>query len=143
MISYEIKKSIFASFTELKEKESSHNLIDYVYPNSAKRTKILATQIHPSGNGYVLGKFMEKELIQKKGYQVDSRGWIKIKDFSQEELHEVISFALKSLNNEVNDFQTKTPKPKTESLKEPINEIVEMPSKHLVDSCLYNWLGYG
>ena len=143
MISYEIKKSIFASFTELKEEESSHNRVDYVYPQSLKRAKKLATQIHPSGNGYVLGRFMEEELIQKKGYQVDSRGWIKIKNFSQEELHEVIFFAIKSLNNGVNDFQTRTPKSKTESLKEPITDIGEIPSKHLVESCLYNWLGYG
>ncbi|WP_342542433.1 hypothetical protein MHH33_16855 [Paenisporosarcina sp. FSL H8-0542] len=138
-----MKKSIFASFTELKEKESSRNRIDYVYPQSAKRAKILATKIYPSGNGYVIGKFMQDELIHSKGYQVDSRGWINIKNFSREELQEVISFAIKSLNNGMNDFQARTPKPKTESLKEPITEIGKIPSKHLVESCLYNWLGYG
>ncbi|MFJ7679672.1 hypothetical protein ACIQXQ_16670 [Peribacillus sp. NPDC097198] len=98
MLSFEHKKSIFHSFKELQEKLISNNRINFVYPNSLQKGKTLATQLHPSGNGYVVGKYMDPETIIKKGYEVDPRGWIKIKNFSLKELNEIISTAMISMS---------------------------------------------
>jgi hypothetical protein len=145
LISYNIKKSIFNSFPELNEKIDSLNRIDYVYPKSKKRGKILATEIHSSGNGYVIGKYINADLINAKGYQVDSRGWIKIKDFSHAELQEIISIALDSMNNEAIEIPEITQRiPNEVRVRTLSKDDAEISfSKSLVESCLYNWLGYG
>ena len=108
MLSFEHKKSVFKSFQELQEKQISNNRINYVYPSSLQRGKILATQIHPSGNGYVIGKYMDDETIRKKGYLVDSRGWINIKDFTLEELNEIIITAMFSMSGKAKSQVEKT-----------------------------------
>ncbi|WP_052353822.1 hypothetical protein [Neobacillus jeddahensis] len=96
MLSFEEKKAIFHSF-KLKEKKISNGRVSFVYPESKQKGQVLATQLHPSGNGYVIGKYMSEETIQKHGYQVDSRGWISIKVFSKEEIARVITEAMKSM----------------------------------------------
>ena len=97
MLSFEEKKAIFHSF-KLKEKKIGNGKVSFVYPESVQKGQVLATQIHPSGNGYVIGKYMSEETIKKHGYQVDPRGWISIKVFSQEEIAKVITEAIKSMS---------------------------------------------
>lgn len=96
MVSFEDKKAIFLSFN-LKEKEISNGRVSFVYPESKQRGQVLATQLHPSGNGYVIGKYMSEAAIRKNKYNVDHRGWISIRDFSKEELKEVIIEAKNSM----------------------------------------------
>ena len=98
MLSFEQKKSIFQSFEELQEKSMSHNRINYIYPDSLQRGKMIATQLHPSGNGYIIGKYMDEDTLRIKGYIVDPRGWINIKDFPSEELQEIITLAIRSMS---------------------------------------------
>jgi hypothetical protein len=97
MLSFEEKKAIFQSF-KLKEKKISNGRVSFVYPESKQRGKVLATQLHPSGNGYVVGKYMSRETIKKNGYLVDPRGWISIRDFSKEEMKNVIREAAMSMS---------------------------------------------
>ncbi|MEH7107421.1 hypothetical protein [Bacillus sp. JJ1764] len=97
MLSLKEKKAIFHSF-KLKEKQISHGRVNFVYPESKKKGQVIATQLHHSGNGYVLGKYMSSELIRDKGYKVDARGWISIKDFSEGELIQVITDAMDSMS---------------------------------------------
>lgn len=99
MLSFEQKKSIFRSFQELHEKRISNNRLNYIYPDSLQRGKILSTQLQPNGNGYINGKYMDEEVIRTKGYIVDPRGWINIKDFSAEDLHDIIKMAMKSMSS--------------------------------------------
>ena len=98
MLSFEQKKLIFQSFEELQEKPMSHNRINYMYPDSLQRGKMIATQLHPSGNGYIIGKYMDEETLRMKGYVVDPRGWINIKDFPSEDLQEIITMAMRSMS---------------------------------------------
>ncbi|MED4924519.1 hypothetical protein P9743_10050 [Anoxybacillus geothermalis] len=98
MLSFEHKKAIFRSFKQLQEKPISNNRVNYVYPESLQRGKVLARELSPSGNGYVNGKYMDSEIIKKKGYNVDRRGWINIADFSEEQLREVIEIAMMSMS---------------------------------------------
>ncbi|MBM7650868.1 hypothetical protein [Neobacillus cucumis] len=97
MLSFEEKKAIFHSF-KLKEKTIGNGKVSFVYPESVQKGQVLATQLHPSGNGYVIGKYMSEETIKKHGYQVDPRGWISIKVFSKEEIAKVITEAMKSMS---------------------------------------------
>lgn len=105
MLNFEQKKSIFQSFQELQEKNMGNSGMNYIYPDSIQRGKILSKQLLPSGNGYVIGKYMDEETIRTKGYVVDNRGWINIKDFSSGDLHEVIIKAMMSMSGKavVND----------------------------------------
>lgn len=142
MLSFKHKQSIFRSYEDLKEKKMSNNRINYEYPKSLQRGKLLATQLNQNGNGYVLGKYMDSETIKSKGYKLDSRGWINIKDFSESELCEVIEQAMLSMS------QSKSIVRKT-SLTHVITEnynpkaVLQSISTDTVRSCLFNWLGYG
>ena len=142
MLNYEQKRSIFRSYSDLIEKTMSHNRLNYEYPKSLQRGKILVTQLNLSGNGYVIGKYMEQETIKSKGYKVDPRGWINIKDFSETELHEVIQLAMMSMNHHKSmprkeiRITVKNEERNVTARKEPVPD-------HLVHSCLHNWLGYG
>ncbi|WP_160723773.1 hypothetical protein [Bacillus sp. USDA818B3_A] len=97
MLSFEEKKAIFQSF-KLKEKQYGNGKVSFVYPESVQKGQVLATQLHPSGNGYVIGKYMSEDTIRRNGYQVDPRGWISIKVFSKEEIAKVITEAITSMS---------------------------------------------
>ena len=107
MLSFEQKKLIFESFTGLEERHISYGRVNYIYSKSLKRGKVLATQLNESGNGYIIGKYLENELIKKKGYLVDNQGWISIKNFSKQELIELIHLALNYMSS---TEQTSNPK---------------------------------
>lgn len=79
LLTFAEKRLIFLSFPELTEVKRSNQRINFEYRASKKPGKVLAGEMHPSGNGYICGKYMNK-------YKVDSRGWIKIKDLNEEEL---------------------------------------------------------
>ncbi|UYZ21733.1 hypothetical protein [Mesobacillus jeotgali] len=95
---FEEKKEVFNSFQDLKERSISYSRINYEYPASVQRGKILARELHPSGNGYVLGKYMSADVVKSNGYSVDSRGWISISNFTREELINVINNAMMSMS---------------------------------------------
>jgi hypothetical protein len=97
VLSFEEKKAIFHSF-KLKEKMNGNGKVSFVYPESVQKGQILATQLHPSGNGYVIGKYMSEDTIKKHGFQVDPRGWISIKVLSKEEIAKVITEAINSMS---------------------------------------------
>jgi hypothetical protein len=83
-------RTIFKSFPELSLKEISYDRINFEFKASKKPGTTLATQLHPSGNAYVCAKYIDDTT----GYQVDWRGWVKIKDFNEDQLREIIRKAL-------------------------------------------------
>jgi hypothetical protein len=97
MLSFEEKKVIFRSFN-LEEKQISNGRVNFNYPESKQRGQVVGTQLHTSGNGYVIGKYMAPETIKQYGFQTDSRGWISIKDFTKDQLIDVITEAIKSMS---------------------------------------------
>jgi len=92
MLSFEHKRTIFSSYSELTETQRSNDRINFEYRGSKKRGKVLACELTASGNGYVLGKYMV-------GYKLDNRGWINIKDFNEDELRAVITKAIDSMSH--------------------------------------------
>jgi hypothetical protein len=145
MLSFEQKKSIFRSFQELQEKPISNHRLNYIYPDSLQKGKILATQLQPSGNGYVIGKYMDEETIRAKGYAVDPRGWINIKEFSSGDLHEIITTAMMSMLGET----TNQPSTALDSKQNRHQNILEKEKQTKPSfegwggSYVYNWLGFG
>lgn len=140
MLSFEEKKDIFHLFY-LEEKKMSNGRVNFVYPKSKQKGQVLATQLHSSGNGYVIGKYMPSETIKNNRYKVDQRGWISIKNFSKEELITVISHALESMGGDQDVIK-----------RYPANEATsQLPSKQeyhestafemYPGSCLFAWLG--
>ncbi|MGG3564371.1 hypothetical protein ABES03_22540 [Neobacillus rhizosphaerae] len=140
MLSFEEKKTIFHSFN-LKEKKISNGRVNFIYPESKQKGQVLATQLHPSGNGYVIGKYMSKDTIMKHRYKVDPRGWISIRDFSKDELMSVISDAMKSMNGiqEVTEMVVE----KKDNPPIAANQALQNSSALEVypGSCLFAWLG--
>jgi len=90
MLTFQQKRAVFSSFPELTETRGSNGRINYEYRGSKRQRKMLARELVESGNGYVLGRYMD-------GYRLDSRGWINIKNFDEEELIAVITKAIKSM----------------------------------------------
>lgn len=76
---------------------------NFIYPDSKQSGNVLARELHPSGNGYVIGKYMSEKTIKNIGYKVDSRGWISIKNFSEAELVRVINEAMKSMSGRISE----------------------------------------
>ncbi|WP_428908157.1 hypothetical protein [Niallia sp. Krafla_26] len=140
MLSFEEKRSIFRSYKDLIEKPTSNGRINYEYPKSQQRGKILATQLHDNGNGYVIGKYLEPQALEKKAYKLDSRGWINIKEFTESELHEIIQLTMNSMNHSKPTVRKKILITERYS---PTKIEVQAISESLVRSCLYNWIGYG
>lgn len=109
MLSFEEKKAIFRSFN-LEEKQLSNGRVNFNYPESIQRGQVVGTQLHTSGNGYIIGKYMETETIKKYDFQMDSRSWISIKDFTKDQLSDVITEAIKSMSVVESQADTATQK---------------------------------
>ncbi|WP_342429673.1 hypothetical protein [Neobacillus sp. FSL H8-0543] len=124
MLSFEEKKAIFHLF-KLKEKKFSNGKVNFLYPDSKQKGQVLAKQLQPSGNGYVIGKYMTKEVSNE--YKVDARGWISIKEFSNDGLKKVISEAMTSMSGITAAEDLYIKKQKTE---EPLEKFVE-PQKSI------------
>jgi len=109
MLSFEEKKAIFRSFN-LEEKQISNGRVNFNYPESKQRGQVVGTQLHTSGNGYVVGKYMAHGTIKHNGFQMDSRGWISIKDITKDQLIDVITEAIKSMSMVENQEEIATQK---------------------------------
>jgi hypothetical protein len=118
MLSFEEKKAIFHLFN-LKEKKISNGKINFLYPESKQKGHVLAKQLQASGNGYVNGKYLPNEISTE--YKVDARGWISIKEFSDEELKKVIAEAMTSMSgiNDANELYSQRTEVPIETSVEP------------------------
>ncbi|MGX6445637.1 hypothetical protein ACWM35_20670 [Neobacillus sp. K501] len=133
MLSFEDKKAIFRSFN-LVEKQISNGRVSYVYPESKQRGQVLATQLHPSGNGYVIGKYMLEETIRENEYKVDARGWISIREFSEDALVKVISQAKQSMSG----LEDEGPTLSEEKILQ--DEAAKFSEKKIEISCFQDWV---
>ncbi|MGD8189416.1 DUF6946 family protein [Brevibacillus ginsengisoli] len=97
MLSFIEKRAIILSFPELIEIQDSEGRVNYEYIESKKRRKVIAREFHPSGNGYVYSDTTHL-------YDVDERGWVQIKDFTEKELRLIIMRAIVSLSEEAENF---------------------------------------
>lgn len=89
MLSLEEKRVIINSFSELREKLDEFNRYYYYFDYASSRRKIIAREFVQSGNGYVFGA----NLPQFKS-MCDPRGWVKVKNFTKEQLIDILQKAI-------------------------------------------------
>ncbi|MGM9920385.1 MAG: hypothetical protein ACI33O_04010 [Bhargavaea sp.] len=125
MLSFQEKEAIIAKFPELTRKEVSMGRVNYHYEESLHEKKIVVRHLHENGNGFVyVGKLPQ--------YEADKKGFINIRDFSSEELEEVLSESVRYLS--------------TDPAGEPVNEAWvnrEGTELHLKEENGYFNLYYG
>lgn len=83
MLTFEQKKEIIGRFPQLTEKSISMNRLNYHFEGSQYEKTIVVEKLHPNGNGFVyVGDLL--------AYKSDDRGLVNIRDFSEQQLVEVI-----------------------------------------------------
>lgn len=93
MLSVEEKLAIITTFPELTRKDVSLGRINFHYEDSAYEKKTVVYHLHPNGNGYVYAEYV-------KGYRTDNKGFVNIREFSADELRDIIEKSILSLTGQ-------------------------------------------
>ncbi|MFJ7638937.1 hypothetical protein ACQKL0_13020 [Peribacillus sp. NPDC097264] len=91
MLTFEEKLSIIETFPELERKDVSLGRVNFHFPGSVQEKKIVVQHLHPNGNGFVYAGHLKKK-------ETDRKGFINIRDYSEEELKALIKTALSYLS---------------------------------------------
>ncbi|GAA0370474.1 hypothetical protein [Bacillus horti] len=91
MLSFEQKIKLLESFPELQRKNVSLKRVNFHYDKSVHDKKIVAFHLHPNGNGFIYAGLLQ-------GYETDEKGFINIRDFSEEELRDLVTKSIYSLS---------------------------------------------
>ncbi|MDE5415614.1 hypothetical protein [Alkalihalobacterium chitinilyticum] len=95
MLTFEEKLAIIESFDQLKRKDVSLGRVNFQYEESQSDKKNVVYHLHPNGNGFVyIGKV--------KGYSTDQKGMVNIRDFTSDELKDIIKQSITILSSEPN-----------------------------------------
>ena len=90
MLSFEEKLKVIESFPQLERKDVSLRRVNFHYVESGSEKKNVVYHLHPNGNGFVYADKL-------KEYDTDNNGMVNIRDFSKEELREIIEKSIQSL----------------------------------------------
>ncbi|KGP70888.1 hypothetical protein [Pontibacillus yanchengensis] len=91
MLTFEEKLDIIDNFPELERKEVSLGRVNYHFEESVMDKKNVVYHLHPNGNGFVYAEYVD-------GYETDNRGMVNIRDFSAEELKNIVRASIDSLS---------------------------------------------
>ncbi|MBM7097503.1 hypothetical protein JSY36_17350 [Bacillus sp. H-16] len=91
MLTFEEKLTIIESYPELERNDVSMGRVNFHYPGSVKDKKNVVYHLHPNGNGFVYAG----ELT---GYEVNDKGMVNIRNFTERALRSVIEKAISSLS---------------------------------------------
>lgn len=91
MLNFNEKLSIIESFPQLQRKDVSLGRVNFQFADSVSEKKNIVYHLHPNGNGFVYAG----ELA---GYSTDAKGMVNIREFSAEELKQIIHESIQSLS---------------------------------------------
>ncbi|MBD1379504.1 hypothetical protein [Metabacillus arenae] len=91
MLTFEEKLQIIESFPELQRKEVSLGRVNFHYDESIFDKKIVVQHLHPNGNGFVYAGNLPR-------MDKNNKGFINIRDYSEEALRSLIKQAIHSLS---------------------------------------------
>ena len=91
MLSFEEKLKVIESFPELERKNVSLGRVNFHYNDSVFEKKIVVQHLHPNGNGFVYAGNLQN-------YEVDAKGFINIRDFSEADLRRIVKESIQSLS---------------------------------------------
>lgn len=94
MLTFDQKIAIADSFPELERKDVSLGRVNYHYEQSAIEKKTVLYRLHPNGNGYVYAG----TLPEGSGYVADDKGYVNIRDVSEQELRTLIARAIRAMS---------------------------------------------
>jgi len=96
MLTFEQKLAILDSFPELQRKAVSLGRVNFHYEQSVHEKKTVAYHLHRNGNGYVYGGLLPD--VQK-----DEKGYVNIRDFTAEQLRDIVEQSIRSLSTIATD----------------------------------------
>ncbi|MBM7551304.1 hypothetical protein [Thalassobacillus pellis] len=94
MLTFVDKIAIAESFSELNRKDISLGRVNFHYDDSLFDKTIVIQHLHPNGNGFVYTGDSTK-------YNANDKGLVNIRDFTAEDLKEIIQFSINYLSNDV------------------------------------------
>jgi hypothetical protein len=94
MLSFEEKQAIMESFHELERKDVSMGRVNYHYEQSAYEKTNVGFHFHRNGNGFIFGGLIED------GPETDDKGYVNIRDYSEEQLRSIVAQSIRSLTVE-------------------------------------------
>jgi len=90
MLTFNEKLTIIESFPELERKNVSLGRVNFQFPNSISDKKNIVYHLHPNGNGFVYAGHLDN-------YNPDEKGMVNIRDFSADQLRQLIKEAIHAL----------------------------------------------
>ncbi|UOY91327.1 hypothetical protein MUG87_12280 [Ectobacillus sp. JY-23] len=93
MLTFEEKLAIISSFSELERKNVSLGRVNFHFEGSVKEKKVVVYHLHPNGNGFVYGEYLN-------GYEMNDKGMVNIRDFSADALRTIVEQSILSLSEE-------------------------------------------
>ena len=99
MLSFEEKLNIIEEFPQLERKNVSLKRVNFHYAESGSDKKNVVYHLHPNGNGFVYADKLNE-------YDTDEKGMVNIRDFSKEELKEIIEKSIQSLRPNIHEEET-------------------------------------
>ena len=98
MLTFEQKQAIIESFPQLMKKEISLKRLNYHFEGSLFEKSIVVEKLHPNGNGFVfVGDLLKYEQ------EVNDKGLVNIRDYSEQQLREIVETAIHYLSEEIDD----------------------------------------
>jgi hypothetical protein len=91
MLTFEQKLAILDSYPQLERRNVSLGRVNYHFEESRHDKKIVASHLHPNGNGFVYAGLL-------RGYESDDKGLVNIRDYSEAELRELVDASITSLS---------------------------------------------
>jgi hypothetical protein len=91
MLTYNEKLAIIESFPELERKNVSLGRTNFQFEGSISDKKNIVYHLHPNGNGFVYAGHLES-------YDTDDRGLVNIRDFSEEQLRQLLKESIQALS---------------------------------------------
>lgn len=92
MLTFEEKLAIIETFPELQRKDVSLGRVNFQYDESVLDKKNVVYHLHPNGNGFVYAELIDED------YALDNKGMVNIRDYTEQELRDVISLSIASLS---------------------------------------------
>lgn len=103
MLTFEQKLAVLDSYPELERKDVSLGRVNYHFEGSRHDKKTIAYHLHPNGNGFVYAGLL-------KGYPIDSKGLVNIREYSEAELRSLLDAAISAMAGYESDSPAPAPK---------------------------------
>lgn len=91
MLTFQQKIHILESFPQLERRDVSLGRVNFHYEDSIHDKRTVGYHLHPNGNGYIYAGLLNRSDVNDKGF-------INIRDFSESELRQLIQQSIDSLS---------------------------------------------